>query len=71
MTANSPLTFAASVIDSVSFSLTSRVDHETVHGVLERVSFSFNKISVQYTPQGKDGSGLGAMEYTDQFDDAQ
>ena len=46
-------------------------DEQGGHGVLERVSFSFNKISVQYTPQGKDGAGLGSMEYTDQFDDAQ
>ena len=46
-------------------------DEQGGHGVLERVSFSFNRIAVQYTPQGKDGSGLGAMEYTDQFDDAQ
>jgi type VI protein secretion system component Hcp len=46
-------------------------DEQGGHGVLERVSFSFNKISVQYTPQAKDGSGLGTMEYTDQFDDAQ
>ena len=46
-------------------------DEQGGHGVLERVSFSFNKITVEYTPQGKDGAGLGAMEYHDQFDDAQ
>ena len=46
-------------------------DEQGGHGVLERVSFSFNKISVEYTPQGKDGAGLGAMEFNDQFDDAQ
>ena len=46
-------------------------DEQGGHGVLERVSFSFNKISVEYTPQAKDGSGLGSMEFNDQFDDAQ
>ena len=36
-------------------------------GLVERVSFSFNKISVEYVPQGKDGQGLGAMTYSDQW----
>lgn len=35
--------------------------------VVENVSFSFNKISVEYVPQGRDGQALGGMVYTDQF----
>ena len=35
--------------------------------ILERVRFSFNKISVEYVPQGKDGQALGSMIYDDQF----
>ena len=35
--------------------------------VFEHVSFSFNKINVEYVPQGKDGLGLGAMTYSDQW----
>ena len=35
--------------------------------LVENVSFSFNKISVEYVPQGKDGQGLGAMTYNDQW----
>jgi type VI secretion system secreted protein Hcp len=38
-------------------------------GLVENVSFSFNKISVEYVPQGKDGHGLGAMTYNDQWDE--
>jgi type VI secretion system secreted protein Hcp len=37
--------------------------------VFERVSFSFNKITVEYVPQGKDGQGMGSMMFTDQFDE--
>jgi type VI secretion system secreted protein Hcp len=37
--------------------------------LIENVSFSFNKISVEYVPQGKDGQGLGAMTYNDQWDE--
>jgi len=36
-------------------------------GLVEHVSFSFNKISVEYVPQGKDGQGLGGMTYSDQW----
>ena len=36
--------------------------------LVERVSFSFNKISVEYTPQGKDGQPKGSMLYEDQWD---
>ena len=34
-------------------------DEQGGHGVLEHVSFSFNQITVEYTPQGKDGPGDG------------
>ena len=36
-------------------------------GLVEQVSFSFNKISVEYVPQGKDGQGLGSMTYNDHW----
>jgi type VI secretion system secreted protein Hcp len=35
--------------------------------VVERVSFSFNKIEVEYVPQGKDGRPQGGMTYADQW----
>jgi type VI secretion system secreted protein Hcp len=35
--------------------------------VVERVSFSFNKIVVEYVPQGKDGLGQGGMSFEDQW----
>jgi type VI secretion system secreted protein Hcp len=35
--------------------------------VVERVSFSFNKIEVEYVPQGKDGLPQGSMTFTDQW----
>ena len=35
--------------------------------VLERVSFSFNKIEVEYVPQGKDGLAQGGMTFADQW----
>lgn len=35
--------------------------------MLERVSFSFNKISIEYTPQGGDGMPLGATTFEDQW----
>lgn len=37
--------------------------------VLENVSFSFNKIEVEYTPQGKDGRAQGSLVYADQWGD--
>lgn len=37
--------------------------------VLEKVSFSFNKIEVEYVPQGKDGLPQGGMTYADQWSD--
>jgi type VI secretion system secreted protein Hcp len=35
--------------------------------LFERVSLSFNKISVQYTPQGPDGGAQGATTFEDQW----
>jgi len=35
--------------------------------VVEKVSFSFNKIEVEYVPQGKDGLPQGGMTFTDQW----
>jgi type VI secretion system secreted protein Hcp len=35
----------------------------------EHLSFSFNKISVDYVPQGKDGLAKGGMTYADQWGD--
>ena len=35
--------------------------------LLERVSFSFNKIEVEYTPQGGDGQAQGATTFQDQW----
>ena len=38
--------------------------------LFEHLSFSFNKITVEYTPQGKDGLAMGSMIYQDEFGDA-
>jgi type VI secretion system secreted protein Hcp len=38
--------------------------------VFENVSFTFNKITVEYVPQGKDGQAQGGMLYQDQFGDS-
>jgi type VI secretion system secreted protein Hcp len=35
--------------------------------LVERVSFSFNKINVEYTPQGGDGLPQGATTFEDQW----
>ncbi len=37
--------------------------------LLERLTMSFNKITVEYTPQGPDGQARGAMTFTDQQHD--
>jgi type VI secretion system secreted protein Hcp len=42
-----------------------------VPAVLERVSFSFNKIEVEYVPQGKDGLPKGGMTFADQWSEQQ
>ena len=39
--------------------------------VLEQVSFSFNKLLVEYIPQGKDGQGGGGMVFQDEYGEAQ
>lgn len=44
-------------------------DREATAEVFEDVTFSFNKITVEYTPQGPDGQGKGGMMFTDQFDE--
>jgi type VI secretion system secreted protein Hcp len=33
--------------------------------LVERVSFTFNKISIEYTPQGNDGQPLGSTSFED------
>jgi type VI secretion system secreted protein Hcp len=35
--------------------------------LIERVSFSFNKISIVYTPQGQDGHPLGKTVFEDEW----
>lgn len=40
-------------------------------GMVERVTLSFNKIAVEYTPQGPDGLAQGATTFQDQWSDAQ
>ena len=40
-------------------------DDEGTSTLLERVSFSFNKISVEYTPQGGDGMPQGTTTFED------
>ena len=35
--------------------------------LFEHLSFTFNKITVEYIPQGKDGQAMGSMMYTDQW----
>jgi type VI secretion system secreted protein Hcp len=42
-------------------------DEEGSTDLFEHLSFSFNKITVEYTPQGKDGQSQGSMMFTDQF----
>ena len=38
--------------------------------VVERVSFSFNKIEVEYVPQGNDGLAQGGMTFADQWSES-
>jgi type VI secretion system secreted protein Hcp len=38
--------------------------------VFEDLTFTFNKITVEYTPQGKEGQGKGSMMFTDQWESA-
>jgi type VI secretion system secreted protein Hcp len=39
--------------------------------LIERVSISFNKITVDYTPQGQDGQPLGGTSFEDDWQTAQ
>src|SRR5215510_1950633 len=45
-------------------------DREGSASLFENVSFSFNKINVEYVPQGKDGQALGGMTYSDQWSES-
>ena len=38
--------------------------------VVEQVAFAFNKITVEYIPQGKDGQGGGSMQFIDEYENA-
>ena len=38
--------------------------------LLERITFSFNKIEVEYTPQGADGHPQGSTSFQDQWGDS-
>ena len=44
-------------------------DRESAADVFEDVTLSFNKITVEYTPQLPDGQGGGGMMFSDQFDE--
>jgi len=46
-------------------------DGPTGTEVVEQVSFSFNKIMVDYIPQGKDGQSGAGTTFQDQFDESQ
>jgi len=42
-------------------------DASNAPALLERVGFSFNKITVDYTPQGPDGHPLGGTSFIDEW----
>ena len=42
-------------------------DQEGSPDLFEHLTFAFNKITVEYTPQGKDGQPMGSMTYMDEF----
>jgi type VI secretion system secreted protein Hcp len=42
-------------------------DATNAPALFERVSFSFSKISIQYTPQAEDGSAEGATSFDDEW----
>ena len=50
--------------------LTIEADKAGGPDLFEHLSFSFNKITVEYVPQGPDGQAKGSMLYTDQFGDS-
>ena len=43
------------------------IDSASGPALIERVSFSFNKIEVEYVPQGNDGIGQGGTVFQDQW----
>jgi type VI secretion system secreted protein Hcp len=45
-------------------------DTEGGAGMLERITISFNKIAVEYTPQGADGLPQGGTTFQDQWDNS-
>jgi type VI secretion system secreted protein Hcp len=42
-------------------------DASSSPALFERVSLSFNKISIEYTPQGPDGNSLGSTSFEDEW----
>ena len=45
-------------------------DEDGSPDILENVVFSFNKITIEYVPQGKDGQARGSTTFTDQWETA-
>jgi type VI secretion system secreted protein Hcp len=43
-------------------------DEDGSPDVIENVAFSFNKITVEYVPQGQDGQARGSTQFVDQWD---
>jgi type VI secretion system secreted protein Hcp len=44
-------------------------DRSASTDLFEDLTFSFNKITVEYVPQGSDGQAKGSTTFTDQFDE--
>ena len=44
-------------------------DRSASPDLFEDLTFSFNKITVEYVPQGKDGQGKGSTMFTDSWDE--
>ena len=42
-------------------------DESNSSALVEKITFSFNKISIEYTPQGPDGNALGSTSFEDQW----
>jgi type VI secretion system secreted protein Hcp len=42
-------------------------DESNSAAMVEKITFSFNKISIEYTPQGPDGNALGSTSFEDQW----
>jgi len=45
-------------------------DEDGSPDLVENIAFSFNKITVEYVPQGKDGQARGSTMFTDQWEQA-